>query len=156
VKKPAERARAIDRLRSLPPLRGATDKELGRVDRLTYEAEISPGGVVTKEGESARGFFLIVSGRAIVTVAGLERDALERGMFFGETALLDGAPEPATVTALTPMRLRVANRREFAQLSQVRPMARALLEALAAQERRSFDDGASRPNAQSTEISHSR
>jgi len=156
VRRSADRARALNHLRSLPPLRGATDMELARVDRLTYEADVSPGSVVTKEGESSRGFFLIVTGRALVTVAGLERDVLERGMFFGETALLDGAPEPATVTALTPMRLRVANRKEFTQLSQVRPLARAMLEMLAAQQRRSYVDGVARLTEQPTRISRSR
>ena len=46
----ADRTRAIDHLRSLPPLRGATDTELARIDRLTCEVEVSPGSVVTQGG----------------------------------------------------------------------------------------------------------
>src|SRR5262249_13002943 len=133
------RTRAVDRLRSLEQLRGATAKELGRIDRLTYEVEVSAGNVLVREGENSRGFFLIVTGRAAVTVAGVDRGALGRGMFCGETALLAGAPEPATVTALTSMQLRVASRQEFAQLSEVRPFARALLYTLAAQQRLVYD-----------------
>jgi CRP-like cAMP-binding protein len=97
------------------------------------------GDVVTREGDRPHGFVLIVSGRALVAVASVERGVLSTGMFFGETALSDGAPEPATVTALTPMRLRVATGREFAELSEVRPFARAFLKALAARQRLAFE-----------------
>jgi CRP-like cAMP-binding protein len=138
------RARAIDDLRSMPLLRCATDKELSRIDRLTLEVEVAPGRVAIREGEHSRGFFLIVSGRAIVTVTGVERAVLGPDMFFGETALLDGAPEPATVTALTHMRLRVASRREFDELSEVRSFSRAMLKTLVARQRRAYDDGSRR------------
>jgi len=89
-----QRAEASDRLRSLPLLKSATDEQLARVDRLTYEVEIAAGRVITRECAHAQGFFLIVSGRAMVTVAGVEHSVLDRGMFFGETALLDRRPEP--------------------------------------------------------------
>lgn len=148
----ARRTPAINRLRSLALLRSATDEELCRIDRLTCEIDVSAGRVVTKEGDRPRGFSLIVSGRAIVTVAGLVRDVLESGMFFGETALLDGAPEPATVTALTPMRLRVATRQEFAQLQVIRPVASAMLQTLAAQQRATYDGGCARLTAVPTRI----
>jgi CRP-like cAMP-binding protein len=145
MKLSAERTGAVDRLRSLRQLQGATGKELARIDRLTYEVDIGAGEVITREGELSRGFCLIVSGHAVVTVAGREQRVLDPGMFFGETALLDGAPEPATVTALTPMAIRVANRQEFAQLSEVRPFARAMLYTLAAQQRRGYSEGSARP-----------
>jgi CRP-like cAMP-binding protein len=134
-------------------LRSATDEELGRIDRLTYEVDVPAGRMLTSEGERPRGFFLIVSGRAIVTVAGLVRDILDSGTFFGETALLDGAAEPATVTALTPMQLRVATGQEFAQLRVIPPVAYAMLKMLAAQQRATYNGRASRLTAQPAEIS---
>jgi CRP-like cAMP-binding protein len=144
MKLSAERTGAIDRLRELRQLHGATNKELVRIDRLTYEVEVPAGHVITREGEQSRGFCLIVAGSAAVTVAGTDRGVLNSGMFFGETALLDGAPEPATVTALTPMKLRVASRREFALLSEVRAFARAMLQTLAAQQRVAYGNGGDR------------
>jgi CRP-like cAMP-binding protein len=144
VRVSSARARAIDDLRSLQLLRCATDKELSRIDRVTFRVEVVAGRVVIREGEHSRGFFLIVSGRSIVTVAGVEHGVLGPGMFFGETALLDGAPEPATVTALTPMRLRVASRDEFDELSEVRSFARAMLKTLVARQRRAYDEGSRR------------
>jgi CRP-like cAMP-binding protein len=52
-------------------------------------------------------------------------------------------PEPATISALTPMRLRVATRLEFVQLVMMPPFARALVQTLAAYERLAYDNGAS-------------
>jgi CRP-like cAMP-binding protein len=132
---------AIDRLRGLPLLEAATAEELGRIDRLTCEVEVPPGRVMSSEGDRPRGFFLIVSGVAVVMVAGVERGVLGEGMFFGETALLDGSREPATITAVTPMVLRVATREEFAQLSQVRPITWAILKTFAARQRLALADG---------------
>jgi len=147
------RTRPIDRLRALPLLRGVGTKELARIDRLTDEVDIAEGRVVTREGERARGFFLIVSGRALVTVAGRERGMLDAGMFFGEAAVVDDAPEPATISALTPMRLRVATRHGFSQLVVMPPFARALLQSLAAYERLAYDDGASTDSFKSGKLS---
>jgi CRP-like cAMP-binding protein len=126
---------AIDRLRALPLLDGATEGDLDRIDRMMCEAEVQAGKVLIREGASPQGFFLILSGRAAVTIAGVDRVVLDPGMFFGEVALLDGAPEPATITALTPMLLRVATRDEFAQLTEVHPLTWAILQALAARPR---------------------
>ena len=131
----AHRRQVLDRLRTLPILRSATDTELVRIDRMMCEVDVSAGDVVTREGDRPRGFFLIVSGRAVVTVSAVERGVLGTGMFFGEIALVDHGPEPATVTALTPMRLRIATGREFAQLSEMRPFARAILQTMVARER---------------------
>jgi CRP-like cAMP-binding protein len=128
-------------MRPVGPLCGATDKELARVDRLTYEFTAAPGTVLIAEGESSRGFFLIVSGRVEMSVAGLPCGELGPGMFFGETAMLDRGPEPATVTATVPSTLRVANRREFRELIQTPRIAHALLLTLSARQRAALSAG---------------
>jgi CRP-like cAMP-binding protein len=114
---------------------GATDKELALVDRLTYEFSAPPGTVLIAEGESARGFFLVVSGQVEMTVSGIPCRKLGPGMFFGETAMLDRGPEPATATAVAPSTLRVANRREFRELIRTPRIAHAMLLTLSAQQR---------------------
>jgi CRP-like cAMP-binding protein len=131
----SRRTPAIDRLRSLALLQAATEKELDRIDRLTCEVAVPAGKVMTREGARPQGFALILSGSAIVTIASLECIVLQPGMFFGETAVLDGGPEPFTVTALTPMLLRVATAEELVQLSEVGPLTRAILPRLATRQR---------------------
>lgn len=126
---------AIERMRPLRAVCGSTDKELARVDRLTYELAAPAGAVLITEGESPRGFFLIVSGTAGVNVAGFRCGELSPGMFFGETAMLDRGPEPATITALTPMVLRVASRQEFRELTRIEPVVHTILLTLATRQR---------------------
>jgi len=56
-----------------------------------------------------------------------------RGDFFGELALLDGAPRNATVTATEPTDLLVLGQREFAAVLDSSPgVARKLLTQMAA------------------------
>lgn len=126
---------AIERMRPLGPLFGATDKELAHVDRLTYEFAAPAGTVVIAEGDDPRGFFLIVSGHVEMTVAGVPCGELGPGMFFGETAMLDRGPEPATVTAVAPSILRVASRREFRELIHSSRVRYAMFLTFAARQR---------------------
>jgi CRP-like cAMP-binding protein len=126
---------AIDRMRHLRTVWGSTGAELAQIDRLTYELEAPAGAVVISEGQSPQGFFLIVSGRALVSVAGVDCEVLEPGMFFGEAATIDRGPEPATVAALTDLVVRVATRREFDELTKIGFIARALVRTLATNRR---------------------
>jgi CRP-like cAMP-binding protein len=121
---------AIDRMRHLRAVWGSTDAELAQVDRLTYELEVPAGAVVISEGSPPQGFFLVMSGRAMASVAGVNCEVLEPGSFFGEASSIDRGPEPATVTALSDLVLRVATRREFQELSKIGFVARALLRTL--------------------------
>lgn len=135
---------AIERMRPLRAVCGSTDRELARVDRLTYELEAPAGAVLVTEGDSPRGFFLIVSGRAAVSVGGVCCGDLGPGMFFGETAMLDRGPEPATVIARTAIVLRVANRREFRELAEIGPVAHTMLLTLATRQRHALRNGTCR------------
>lgn len=138
---PTSRNPAIERMQPLRALCGSTDKELARVDRLTYELEAPAGAVLIREGDSPSGFFLIVSGKAEVSVAGRRCGELGPGTFFGETAMLDRGPEPATVTALTPTVVRVASRREFRELAEIRSVAHTMLLTLVARQRLTLHNG---------------
>ena len=95
---------------------------------LATPLRVAAGRVLCREGEVGREFFVIGEGEAAVTVAGHEVAVLGPDDFFGELALLDGAPRNATVTALTPMEVHVLNRAEFATLLDVSPVvARRIL-----------------------------
>jgi CRP/FNR family transcriptional regulator, cyclic AMP receptor protein len=78
-------------------------RELGHIARLMDEHEIAQGTVLTKQGDDAGDFFVIIEGEATVTRDGDAIAVLGEGDFFGELSLLDGGPRTATVTATSPM-----------------------------------------------------
>jgi CRP/FNR family cyclic AMP-dependent transcriptional regulator len=55
------------------------------------------------EGSGGAAFFLIDSGEARVSSKGVQLANLGPGDYFGETALIDGGPRSATVTAATDL-----------------------------------------------------
>jgi predicted acylesterase/phospholipase RssA/CRP-like cAMP-binding protein len=66
--------------------------------------------VVLQQGESAPGFFFVVSGELKVTVhdgnhSTVLVDTLHPGDVFGDVALITGLPQPSTVTTWSPVRL---------------------------------------------------
>ena len=76
---------------------------LSAFDAQTFNA----GHRVTLEGFRGRDFYLIVSGRATVSIAGRRVAELGPGDFFGEVAVLRDGLRSATVTAETPLQTRV-------------------------------------------------
>ena len=102
--------------------RSCRAEELDRLAAGATELDVPPGEVLCREGEAGHEFFVVVEGRATVTMAGREIATLGPGGFFGEMALIDGGPRIATVTAVSPMKLLVLHRREFRHLLGRRPM----------------------------------
>jgi CRP/FNR family cyclic AMP-dependent transcriptional regulator len=122
---------AIEALRSVSLFAGCTDKELGRIDRLTCPADVAAGTVLCRQGCFGTQTFIVVSGQAIVSVDGTEIAQLGPGSFFGEMSVLDGNRRVATVTAFMPMSLLVLTARELDQLLlDVPSVARRMLAAV--------------------------
>ena len=96
----------LDMLASVDLFQGLTRKELDAVHAMSREQSFPAGAVVAAEGAAAGRFYLIVEGKATVTVGELNRAlaTLGPGGYFGEIALIDGEPRSATVTADTPLR----------------------------------------------------
>lgn len=112
-------------------------KDLRRVAALTTETAVAEGRVLCREGEIGLEAFVIIEGRATVTVDGRAIDTAGPGEMFGEMALLDGGPRIATVTATSPMRLLVLTRPEFhAVLGEVPYVAWHMLTVLGKRLRR--------------------
>lgn len=127
----------VELLSRLSLFSACNEEELKGVAALTTAVSAPTGEVFTAEGEPGREFFVIVEGRASVTLRDERLATLGPGDFFGEMALLDGQPRAATVTTETPAILYVIAAEDFGSLLEEVPgMARKLLRGLAQRLRR--------------------
>jgi CRP/FNR family transcriptional regulator, cyclic AMP receptor protein len=92
---------------------------------------VPAGAVLAHRGSVGREFAIVLTGAAVAT-AGRQESALLAGDHFGDVALLDAGPNPATVVAATPMTLAVVGPSEFSIVLERCPtIARAVLDGLA-------------------------
>ena len=96
----------VESLKRVPIFAGVRDKELGRLVKAMRDSRFNEGEVITTEGRSGVGFFLIEDGNATVSLRGEIVRTLGPGDHFGEIALIDEGPRSATVTATTDLRCR--------------------------------------------------
>jgi CRP-like cAMP-binding protein len=109
--------------RELTELLGAVDlfsrcsrSELKTVARHVETVRLDPGVELTRQGDAGDAFYVILDGRAQVTVDGELADTLGPGQYFGELALLDGEPRSATVASETELEVAVLGLRMFRTL----------------------------------------
>jgi CRP-like cAMP-binding protein len=122
----------LELLAKVPLLAGLDRKGLEQVGRLADEVDLAPGKVVTRQGEFAEEFFVIIDGTVSVERDGSHLRDLGPGDFFGELAMLGKVPRTATVTVLEPARLLVVGQREFSGLLATFPSIQgAVLHAVA-------------------------
>lgn len=123
----------VELLRGVPLFSACSGRELARIASLADEIDVPTGKVLTREGDPGREFFVVVEGRARVTVGDRGRLApLGPGGSFGEMSLIDQGPRSATVEAETDMHLLVLDSRNFSSLlEEVPSVARKVLAAMA-------------------------
>jgi CRP/FNR family cyclic AMP-dependent transcriptional regulator len=122
----------VESLKRVQIFAGVRDKELGRLVKAMRDSRFNEGEVITTEGRSGVGFFLIEDGNATVSLRGEIVRTLGPGDHFGEIALIDEGPRSATVTASTDLRCRGLAAWEFKSFVQEHPeVAWPLLETLA-------------------------
>ena len=128
----SSKASPVDALERVPLLAGLTKRDRQRLAQSLLERTFAPGKQVVVAGRGGVGFFIIVEGKAIVSVGDRVVRALGPGDFFGEMALLDGGQRSATVTADTELRclgMTTWNFKGFVRDNP--PVAWALLQSLA-------------------------
>jgi CRP-like cAMP-binding protein len=95
-------------------------------------ANLPEGVDLIKEGEPGDALFVILEGEAVVYQGGTEVSRSTTGGYFGEMAILDGAPRSATVVAVTDVKVAVIGIRMFrTMLREYSDLAEQLLIALA-------------------------
>jgi CRP/FNR family cyclic AMP-dependent transcriptional regulator len=111
---------------------GCTTAELRKIRGSLDEIEVPKGKMLVEEGRVGLEFFIIVTGKAVVTRNGKRVATLGPGDHFGEMALLDRHPRSASVVSETEMDLLVLSQRQFnGVLSSVPTIARKMLAATA-------------------------
>jgi CRP-like cAMP-binding protein len=133
---------AIDSLRRCALFAHAGDDTLGKVAHGLRRRRFRRNEVIFHQGDPGDSLHIVATGTAKVMLPSTEGDeaiiaTLRAGDFFGELALLDGAPRSATAAALEPTETLVLPRVVFRELLDSDSRLRdALLEGLARELRR--------------------
>ena len=100
-------------LRATPLFGALPGAALETIAREARRIDAAPGDVIVREGEPGAEYFAVISGEAVVSIAGAERSELRRGDGFGEIALIRDVPRSATVRATTDTVLLAVGRQAF-------------------------------------------
>jgi CRP-like cAMP-binding protein len=132
----AEAYAAADRvalLARIPVFEPLNKRHLRRVARLGEPASYEAGEALARAGVRGDAFYVILDGVARVDTAAGHEHTVGPGDFFGEFALLDGAPRSATVTATEPLTTLRIGQPDFEKLLRADPaIAVGLAKGLAA------------------------
>ncbi len=116
---------------TLPIFADLSKADLRKVTALMTPVDLKAGQQFIKEGTPGREAFFIIDGNATVRRGGRVLATLGPGDVIGEMSVLAGTPRSASVTAETPMRVEVLNRREFsALLDEVPGLAKKIMTAV--------------------------
>lgn len=135
-------SRVIELLRSMDLFTELGDAELAKVARLLKEVKVAENDVIFDQGGPGDALYIVLQGR--VRIATTDHFGRERvlafygpGEFFGDMAVLTGAPRSATASASTPVRLLQLRKEEFdllvtTNVAMMRGMMRVMVERQAA------------------------
>jgi len=108
-------------LERVPLFHALTKRHVRRVARLAEMKRYKSGADVVRAGARGDAFYVILDGSARVQTPGGHTRDLHEGDFFGELALLDGAPRAATVSALNDLATVRIARTAFLKLLREEP-----------------------------------
>jgi CRP/FNR family transcriptional regulator/CRP/FNR family cyclic AMP-dependent transcriptional regulator len=134
---------ALEAIRACGLFTGLDDTSRGLVAGALRTRRFRRGETIFHVGDPGEALFIVTTGQVKITLPaddGSEPAILTTigpGGFFGELALLDGAPRSATAVALDRVETQVLQRDAFERLLDAEPaLRRALLAALAGEIRR--------------------
>ncbi len=117
----------------MPLFEGLSKHHLRRIAKLARIRRFASGSAMVRAGDAGTSFFVMLDGTARVVSAGGRTRRLGAGDFFGEMALLDGAPRSADVVADGEVLTLTIGRSSFRKLLRKEPaLTQALLSTLAA------------------------
>jgi voltage-gated potassium channel len=119
-------------LARVPLFRGFDAQLLSEIMSMLRAEFVSPGGIVSAQGERAATMYFVVTGTVEVRLR--DRKIIFRsGDFFGEVVLLQKTMRAAMIVALDPCRLLTLSADDFERLMQRHPELQTRLPALAAE-----------------------
>jgi putative peptide zinc metalloprotease protein len=111
----------LDLARKVPIFAGMSEAEFARLAREFKSRRFERGESIVREGDPGDSFHVVRLGRVEVLKQGRagahSLNQLGRGQYFGEAALLSGAPRNATIRALTPVETLSLSRADFERLA---------------------------------------
>ncbi len=115
----------------VPLFAGLSKRDLNRLAEDTDVVSFAAGTTVVEEGLLGETMFVILSGEARVLQGKRRLGTVRPGDFFGEVALLDGAPRSASVVAETPLEAIRLYRRTLLKMLEAEPqLALKILDAM--------------------------
>ncbi|MDX8380167.1 MAG: cyclic nucleotide-binding domain-containing protein [Gallionella sp.] len=75
--------------------------------------EIKQGEHLFCEGDHGDVMYILIEGKAEITISGMHFENCQPGNFMGELAVIDGSPRYATVTALNDCKFVVVDNKRF-------------------------------------------
>jgi CRP/FNR family transcriptional regulator len=127
----------LDLLRRVPYFAGLSDEALAALARVAGARRYGRGQMIFLEGEPCAGLFIVAAGEVKIfklSAQGREQilQQLGPGSTFNEVAVLDGGPNPASVSATADASLYHISRADVRRLARSYPdLAWALIESLA-------------------------
>lgn len=119
-------------LEQVPLFAGLSARHLRRLAALARSKRFADGTTVVRAGDPGNSFYVILEGSARVVPPGGRPIRLRAGDFFGEMALLDGAPRSADVTATEELLTMTIGRSAFTKLLRDEPqIAHGIMRTLA-------------------------
>ncbi len=128
-------------LRSVSLFAGCADGELLAFSQRSTEVRFAAGEVLVRAGTVAAEVPIILDGYAEAAVDGRPTIVLGPGAVIGGPEALDGALQPMTVTAQTPIMVRVISAANFSEIvASVPPLAMAMIRQLGGRTRTVLDE----------------